>query len=207
MLRALLVALSLLPLSAGLASADSYFGTSPGENPGGIDYEWEDETIGNEFTVDSGRILVRALGVWDEDEDGLANAYDLTLWTGTGTVLRTATVGSGTANPLSQGFRWASVAPLYLTVGETYVVGLYRPDFDDVMRWVDAGEVTIDGSFTLLDDLYVSGEAFPTNREDRDGIFGANFAFTPEPGTFVLTGLAGGGLLFLAARRRRRKRA
>jgi len=53
-------------------------------------------------------ISVTSLGWWDYDADGLAASHQVGIWNTAGTLLLSATVASGTADPLIDRFRFNS---------------------------------------------------------------------------------------------------
>lgn len=201
-----------LLLAASLAASAVTMGLSPSQG----DYGWSGESVGNRFTVNRD-IWVTALGVWDEGQNGLANAYRVVVFDSVGTSLASADVAAGTTATLENGTRWANLAvPLHLTAGSEYTVVTYRPDFADLFQWVDAANVTVASDINLLDDMYTGGHAgdgltpvFPTNAEARDGIFGPNMQYAlsaPVPsldewGLVILSLLVAGAAVWQSRRR------
>ena len=53
--------------------------------------------------------LLPHLGVWDQSGDGLAEAHQVGLWDLVGNLLASANVASGTAAPLTGGFRYTAL--------------------------------------------------------------------------------------------------
>jgi hypothetical protein len=195
-----------LALSAGVARADQAitFGAAPDDFTAGFD-----GTRGWEFTL-SQAINVTALGFWDADGDGLANAHEVGIFDTSSALLISATVPSGTVAPLvgPDGFRYVTLlSPLLLDPG-TYRIGATFSDTDadqaarEVAPAAAAGLTYVGPRFTtgagLSDPTEPSGNA--------EGIFGPNFQFNPvgvvpEPSTFILAGL--GGLSLVGVLRRR----
>src|SRR6476660_2949748 len=56
-------------------------------------------TLGWEFDANAA-VTIRALGVFDDNQDGLGQSHEVGLFNGTGTLLASATVASGTVDPL-----------------------------------------------------------------------------------------------------------
>jgi hypothetical protein len=188
-------------IAASFAANAVTMGLSPSQG----DYGWQGESVGNRFTVNQD-IWVRALGVWDQGQDGLANAYRVVVFDSGGTSLASADVAAGTAATLQNGTRWANLAvPLQLTAGSEYTVVTFRPNFADLFQWVDAANVTVAPEINLLDDMYDSGHAgdgitpiFPTSAEGRDGIFGPNMQFALQNPLAGIPTLGEWGLIVLS---------
>ncbi|MEJ2669697.1 MAG: DUF4082 domain-containing protein [Gammaproteobacteria bacterium] len=157
--------------------------------------------VGWEFVANSD-ITVTSLGMWDEFEDGFNNdAPEVGLWTLNGDLLASTIVTSN--DELIDGFRYSDISDVKLTGDTHYVVaGVFREvvantnpnsfafDADisnvyptDVM-WLDSRGANSD---TLI---------FPTDFNNFDGFFGANFRFVDEPTTclLIITGLLGLGM-------------
>ena len=155
---------------------------------------WPGATIGWGFTT-STDILVDGLGVWDELGDGLAEGHAVGIWALDGTLLTSAIVGSGTANPLDNSFRWVDIPSFSLNAG-SYVVGAYFSDNSDrgaaLTNYTTASEITFNKNLYLYD----NGFTLPTNHwQNHDGgNFGANFRFerasVPEPSALFLFAFA-----------------
>lgn len=188
-------------LAASFAANAITMGLGPAQG----DYGWQDESVGNRFTVNQD-IWVTHLGVWDEGQDGLANAYRVVVFDSGGASLASADIASGTAATLTNGTRWAPLAvPLQLTAGSEYTVVTYRPNFADLFQWVGAANVAIAPEINLLDDMFLSGNAgdgitpvFPTNAEARDGIFGPNMQFALQNPLAGIPTLGEWGLIILS---------
>src|SRR5262249_5274974 len=73
-------------------------------------------------TADS--LTVTPLGWWDFGNDGLAASHQVGIWNTSGTLLMSATVASGTTDPLASGFRFDSALTGTTTLAPgTYVIG------------------------------------------------------------------------------------
>jgi hypothetical protein len=181
------------------------------KNPSQSDYSWVNESVGNSFTVNQ-NIWVQSLGIWDENSDGLVNAYNVSLFDDNQLLLSGASVFSGTSSRLEDGSRWTYLSEaIMLTVGKTYTLATYRPNFSDLFQWVILGNVDISSEINLLSDQYVSGSngglaKFPSRGESRSGIFGVNMQYSttdpttsvPEPSTLIIFSL---GVIALVSRR------
>src|SRR4051794_3185620 len=54
-------------------------------------------TLGYDFAVNGSLLQLNALGVWDENSDGLQNAHFVGIWNSNGDLLGQATIAAGTA--------------------------------------------------------------------------------------------------------------
>ena len=161
------------------------------------------QNLGYDFTIGSQSIEITALGIWDQNQDGLASAHVVGLWDNSGNLLAKATISLGTIDPLVGEFRYSSTliltnpGPLILSAGMTYVVaGAYMGNDPDPAK------ATIGATF---DPAIISGNqrfsgggfSFPSNSNGAGTILGPNAQFTvlsngvPESGSSVV-------LLFLA---------
>lgn len=160
---AVIVMLILIP-SAGWAdeSALSFSG-------GGV-WVWPGATIGWEFTI-SASITVTALGVWDENGDGLGEDHQVGIWASTGGVPLVSTTVT-TTDPLIDGFRYNTITDYQLEPG-TYVVGAYMPTGSDGGA-ADADYSTI-SPVTYTRNLYLYGAGFTIPTDVWEGFDGGNF--------------------------------
>ena len=169
-----------------------------------------DSTRGYSFSV-SDPLTVTALGLWDEDADGLFGAHTVYLWTDTGTLLASATVDNASvavASPNTNGdWLFANINPIVLGIG-TYVIGATYDvsNFDRLRFGSDAGAMTVLAmpGVTLLDyRLAFANDTFPdTTIAGFTGNFGPNLVATPLPEPSLLV-LLGAGLAGVVVRRRR----
>lgn len=173
------------------------------------DYGSSTWNLGWSFTVNT-PTTVYGLGNIDINLDAFAGTpQKVGLWDSTGTLL--ASVSVDNTGLLVGDWRFESITPLDLTVGQSYVVG-----GQGGADYTGDTAVTVDSSITYTSDLYTitslsdpltepaltEGLTTPGNA----GWFGANLLLTPatptpEPGTLALAGLGVAG--FLAARRRK----
>src|SRR5262249_58403989 len=100
-------------------------------------------------TADS--LTVTALGWWDFGNDGLAASHQVGIWNTSGTLLMSATVASGTTDPLASGFRFDSALTGTTTLAPgTYVIGGKSEVSDLVAFIVPAGNVTLAPGITFI---------------------------------------------------------
>jgi hypothetical protein len=157
-------------------------------------------TLGFEFTATS-TFLATELGFFDSGLDGLVESHQVGLWTNGGTLLAAATVPSGVAAPLLNGFRYVPIAPVLITPGNYRAGALILSPNDAI---VFTGNAT--GFATIPGIAFVTSrfDAAPTlvfpffTVTDEPGYFGPNVnlngvAVIPEPLTLALvaSGLAG----------------
>ena len=132
-------------------TADVYYATNVDVT--GLENTWYEGTFGAEFQVGSNSFTVVKLGVFDKDGDGLLNSYVVGIYDTSGNLLASATVPAGTAAPLEQGFRWASLTtPYTLSANTNYVVAAYYPGTGQYDAFYNTA--TIDPNFTLIQDRW-----------------------------------------------------
>jgi len=176
-------------------------------------------TLGWSFSVTSA-LTVDALGVWDQDADGLNFGQTVSLWTSAGGFLGSVLVDN-TATAVLPGFatndsgQWlmADIAGIALGIGD-YVIGADRFGGSGDVFQIEDTEIATDPRITWTGDRFSNANifGFPTNTTvgtafEGNHFFGPTFWIAdavpiPEPGTLALfgVGLAGMGLV-----RRRRK--
>lgn len=170
-----------------------------------IGYVAKDSTLGYAFTVSS-PISVTSLGLFDFQNDGLAQSHAVTIWTSTGTQLLQLTISAGTGATLTDGFRYVSIAPFLLVPGTYTIGGFYAGDSDSSL---DAASITGASGLSYLGSRSAFGFTFPSGDAIAvvNSYFGPNFQFitgvgvpTHDSGSTV--SLLGFALLGLAAVRR-----
>jgi hypothetical protein len=170
--------------------------TDPG--PGFLGGTTGNTTLGYDFTVGSSAIELAALGVWDWNQDGLADAHTVSLWDTAGNLLASAAISPGTVNPLVGEFRYATIIPIILSAGTTYVFGATYVDHDadPVIGNVSGDQATFDPAVSPGNARKPTsgGFVFPNDTSAGPGSFvgpNAQFRSVPEPGsTALLLGLA-----------------
>jgi hypothetical protein len=219
----LLVLLALCPWSQVEASTAMYSYTSP--NFFGNGY-YLPQTLGDVFTPSSD-ITVTNLGVFDYQDNGLGETHAVGIFDKSGALLASTSVSAGTANPLDDHFRYAAIAPLKLTAGQTYTIAALYLTLSDVIGYANIGGISANPDIGLpgfsaryaltgATDLY-----FPTDTVLASAPFyiGPNFLYTitnspsigaqtpsaaPLPPSLLLLG---SGLVGLGLLGRRRKRS
>jgi hypothetical protein len=219
----LFVLLTLAPLSRLEASTAMYSFNSP--NFFGNGY-YLPQTLGDVFTP-STDITVSSLGVFDYQDNGLGETHAVGIFDKSGALLASTSVSAGTASPLDDHFRYADIAPLKLTAGQTYTIAALYLTLSDVIGYANIGGISANPDIGLpgfsaryaltgATDLY-----FPTDTVLASAPFyiGPNFLYTitnspsigaqtpsaaPLPPSLLLLG---SGLVGLGLPGRRRKRS
>jgi hypothetical protein len=144
-----------------------------------------DRTEGWAFVLSS-PVLVTQLGLFDNNNDGLADSHVVNIWTSTGTLEAQGTIPSGTGTTLTDGFRYVSIVPVLLPAGFYTIGGFYSGDSSD--EFADA--VFLSGITTASGVTYNStrdrpGLGFPSGNDSgiSFGLFGPNFQFTTPVST------------------------
>ncbi len=182
--KVILALLVMCPWSPAAASTAMYTFNTP--NFYGNDY-YLPQTLGDIFTP-AANITVTSLGLFDYQDNGLGEAHEVGIFNQSGTLLASALVSAGTVSPLVDHFRYAAIAPLALTAGQTYIVAALYQTSSDVMGYANTGKVAGDPTIGLAGFAarYAIGStamSFPTGTILASAPFyiGPNFEFTVDP--------------------------
>lgn len=163
-------------------------------------------TLGWSFTTSSA-ITVNQLGFFDDSLNGLVDSHQIGIFDSAGNLIVSATVQSGTVDPLINQFRYVSIAPTLLMAGQMYEIGALYLDGNDPLIFPGNSQGFSTGpGINYLDATFAGGGTLtaPLNVGGTDGYFGPNFTYgpvVPEPGSLFLLG---SGLLGLAGVARRK---
>ena len=163
-------------------------------------------TSGWEFSV-SEDLAVVGVGIFDLEQDpytpGLMVPHDIGVWH-LGELIYSTTIPAGTEGKLIDQFRYIEIDPLWLTEGETYVIGAVL-NGDPLVGTSSFTRITTIPSViyerTLISSSN-SGFVLPTI-EQENYLLGPNFLVIPEPMAILLLG-AGGLLVRMRANRKSR---
>jgi hypothetical protein len=146
------------------------------------------QTLGDVFTPSSD-ITVSSLGVFDYQDNGLGKTHAVGIFDKSGALLASTSVSAGTASPLDDHFRYAAIAPLKLTAGQTYTIAALYLTLSDVIGYADIKGISASPDIGLpsfsaryaltgATDLY-----FPTDTVLASAPFyiGPNFLYTVDP--------------------------
>jgi hypothetical protein len=182
--KVILTLLVLCPWSPAAASTAMYTFNTP--NFYGNNY-YLPQTLGDIF-IPAENITVTSLGLFDYQDNGLGEAHAVGIFDQSGTLLAAALVSAGTTSPLVDHFRYAAIAPLALTAGQTYIVAALYHTSSDVMGYTSTGKLTAGSGidFSGFAARYATGSAimsFPTGTILASAPFyiGPNFEFTVDP--------------------------
>jgi hypothetical protein len=207
------VSLSLLSAMAALvvalpANASTVFSalTFTGSGPNGTATT---STRGYAFDVTADGLSAVALSIWDDLGNGLTDSHDVGLWDPSGNLIASATIPSGTAATLVDGFREVAITPVALPIGSGYTVGALF-----IVGTADVQAITLTGISTAPGITYVGGRfinngvaslTLPTS--SFNGLIGGSLlvdtggSSVPEPSSLSLLVLGAGMLAFKRIRR------
>jgi hypothetical protein len=173
-------------------------------------------TRGWSFTS-ANEIEVTALGWYDANQDGLTDAHEVRIWDLSQNSIMSATVRSGTSDPLTGKFRYNSTISgnSRLQAG-SYIIGGLSTTNDGSFRAIPVANLLMGAGITFGENKN-NGRAnvlsYPSVKQSGldAGYFGPNFMFqevtaVPTPATLHLVGLALGALVFAGYRQRHSQR-
>jgi hypothetical protein len=200
---------------AGAAQASALF-TSPGT---GTVRQGQGFSLGAQFVVSAGGLVVTALGFYDVTGNALISDHEIGLWdvSAGNTKIADLTVTAGTTNSGVPGFLYVNLgAPVALTNGHTYRLATYYPTGtgDALLDCCTGGTApTADARFTSVVGAFttsnVVGSLSEPNGTAGFPYIGPNLQFDtiPEPGTLGLTITAMTLLLAFAHKRASARRS
>lgn len=196
--RSLLQVASLTLLTAGSLPASVFV-----SNPTG---GWFDGgslvAIGTQFSVGASPVSIGALGLFDENGDGLANSELVGIFSLDKTLLGSVAIKAGTGSVLHDGTRWENLTtPINLQANTQYMLAWSVRPSADMVNVGSSSQVTVNSPFTLQGVGYsytetgIPGLNFPELSQRTVGLFafGGNMEVVPEPaaGWIVAAGLLG----------------
>src|ERR1700712_1317785 len=177
-------------------------------------------TYGFAFTLQDAE-TVRAMGVYDDGQDGLLGAADVGVWDQDGNLLAETSISAGTSGQLIGAFRYAGIAPLTLLAQTAYFVGGFQPS-DPITSFNignlfsgPAGVAAIDPNIVSIFDYEAVGGSlawpYPNTLGIADGAYlAANFTTdfvpipSPEPASLAITATGLAGMTSLYRRKAKR---
>ncbi len=166
------------------------------------------DTLGYEVTLGASPLRLTALGIWDNNSDGLAAAHDVGVWNSDGTVLEGyVSIPSGVAATLVNGYRYVNLTtPIDLAANTTYVIGASYQSNDDYDWFAGFGDYANDhtaGGITIGFGRFDASTSliYPTGTTSLV-YTGPNALFTPLPEPSAILLLLPLGLPAIARRRR-----
>jgi hypothetical protein len=89
--------------------------------PGTAGANSNNSTLGWRFHLNTA-VTLKALGVFDTQQDGFIGSHEVGLWTSGGTLLGDGLLNAGTSGTLSGNFRYVNVPNVSLPVGDYVIV-------------------------------------------------------------------------------------
>ncbi len=171
-------------------------------------------TLGSQFVANKA-ITITALGIFDDNQDGLIGPHDAGLWDSAGNLLAATSIAGGTTDPLIANFRYNNLLTgVTLVAGQSYEVGINYGSggaTDPLVFPGSAINFSTDPNITFVKSTFAQGGFLAPlgSISTSPAYFGANFLSTsavPELGTgFSMAGLICAGGIGLWARGRRKR--
>ena len=194
------IASSALLLAAGPAGAGPAFTI---DNTTGPTLGNPPFTLGWQFTT-SQAIEVTDLGMFDDSQDGLVDSHQVGIWDSGGALVASGTVSRGTAEPLVNQFRYASIGAVTLGIATYQIGALFLTGNDALIVPGFATNFAAAPEITFNQSMFAAGGtlADPTNSGFASaGYFGPNFLYdvqsVPEPASLLLVGIGLVGMRLL----------
>lgn len=175
-------------------------------------------SLGFSFTATSA-VTVTSLGYYDFGGDGFATAHEVGIFDSAGTLLASAGLNAGSGDALIGQFRYASITPLSLAAGQTYVIAATTHGSADPWAYGNAypADATVSDFHTTVPIVITANSALflyqsdnqlrnPTEHYSNYTFYaGPNFTIlgVPEPANWTMM-LSGFGLVGAVLRGRRR---
>jgi hypothetical protein len=169
-------------------------------------------TLGWTFTVNDD-IVVTQLGLFDSRQNGLEESHDIGIWDDSGTLVASATIGSGVSGLLVDNFRYVEIVPVTLAAGGYTIGAFFGTGLEPLVFAGDATGFVASPQIAFVSAVFsnVPVLTLPDSVFGGQGYFGPNFvhddisaATIPEPGTLALIA---SGVAALGLRRRGRRQA
>lgn len=177
---------------------------------------WNSGVVGLLFAVGNSSLEVTRLGFWDYQGDGFATSHQIGIWDQSGTLLGSATLSSGTSNPMVGDWRYVDLGSSITLSANTNYYAAASTTANDADSWVGSWNLNPGYSFSSDFNVNIPG-GNPQLYISTSGVFGPpdtgggtsnvgyalNFEYNavPEPTVIWLTGC---GLLFVSLYRNRR---
>ena len=174
-------------------------------------------SLGFSFTT-TAAATITSLGYYDDGGDGFATAHEVGVFDSEGNLLASADLSAGTGDQLIGQFRYASITPLRLAAGQTYVIAATTHGSADAWAYGNAypADATVSDFHTTAPIAITANSALflyqddnslrnPTDHFSNYTFYaGPNFLLgVPEPASWALM-LGGFGLIGAALRSRKR---
>ncbi|MEO3691826.1 PEP-CTERM sorting domain-containing protein [Roseateles paludis] len=158
-----------------------------------------DQLYGWRFTLNTD-VTVTALGVYDDDHDGMEVRHAIGIFRISDQALMVSTtLGAGTSGYLNGDFRYDALASGFALGAGDYEIVMTMPVGNDDRQLISASGFTSASELTVTAGVFGSSSslAFASGiGVFNPGMFGPNFEFgaasghVPEPATLALAGLA-----------------